>query len=421
MIDLSCATYRLPQPVLAILPIVHNVMLKLMAPMLIAGIITTISAADAAPPALFFYPPPVQLPDGSVISSPVTFSVPQITTLFPEIEEMAGVALIVNWSQLCPKSDECDFSMIDQTLSYWGARGKKVILAVATVGYPYRSLEGGKPHYANATPEWVLDKVTTYQAETSALGHVDNQLKTTVRFPSYADPNLAKLITALVQKLGRYDGNPVVAQVRISTGFLTEDNPSPAGPKWLIPGYTDLDWIGYCHQMTQIFTKVFHRSQLEFDFGVVALAYERGSPSTRHAVDHFVDELIAHKIFLAFDGLQSSTAGAVDQGQTKKEQEVPRILYYLKRANAAYHGAGLEEMEPISADRMQDIDALEHAIQAVQPSRLVMFSVSAGALNRERRGTNSKNQLATQWLDAQPNGPAANTHLHQLLSQLGYH
>jgi len=332
---------------------------------------------------------------------------------------MAGVVLIINWSQLCPTPDRCDFSIVEQVLSYWRTRGKRVILAVATVGYPYRSVEGGNPHYVSATPDWVLDQIQTYSADSLALGRIGNQTRATVRFPSYSDPRFAKLIAALVQQLSRFDGHVALSQIRISTGFLTEDNPSPAGPKWLIPGYTDLDWVAYCRQMANLFERNFHQTQLEFDFGVVALAYQRGGPAERLAVDRLVDHLIAQKTFLAFDGLQSSMVTSISP-RAKQEDEVPRIVHYLKIAGDKYNGAGLEAMVPISDDRMQDVKSLVAVVKALKPSRLVLFPEAAGSLNRERRGANEQNATATQWLDVQPNAATANAHIHELLISLGY-
>jgi hypothetical protein len=382
----------------------------------LALIVASTAPAAATPPQLFFYPPPVQLADNSVISSPVTFSADQITTLFPEIDEMSGVVLLINWSQLCPDPDKCDFSLIDQVLSYWGARGKKVILGVATVGYPYRSVEGGKAHYVSATPDWVLDQIDTYVMDSLTLGWIDNQTSKRSRFPSYADPRFAKLIAVLVHRLARYDGNPAISQIRISTGFLTEDN---SGPRWFIPNYTDLDWTGYCRQMANLFQREFHRSQLELDLGLLGLVYQRGGPKERAAVDQLMAELIAQKTFLAFDGLQSSTIDALDP-RAKQDDEEPRILYYLKLAGAKYGGLGLEAMEPISDDRMQDVKSLAAVVKALKPSRLVLFPDAAGSLSRERRGTSPQNALATGWLDVQPNAASANAHIHELLTSLGY-
>ncbi|HUZ64016.1 MAG TPA: hypothetical protein VMU82_09950, partial [Acetobacteraceae bacterium] len=99
-------------------------------------------AAGFAPPQLFFYPPPYQLADGSLVASPVTVAAAQITTQFPRIREMSGVALLVYWSRLCPTAGRCDFSLIDKVLRYWGARGKKVVLGVATVGFPIKTMHG---------------------------------------------------------------------------------------------------------------------------------------------------------------------------------------------------------------------------------------------------------------------------------------
>lgn len=409
---------RMPLPSLAhaTLSLIRKAVCGLVFSMLIATSIAT----SASRPALFFYPPPFQLIDGSVISSPVTFSVEQITNLFPKIEEMSGVALLLNWSQVCLTPQQCDFTIIERVLSYWASRNKKVILGVSTIGYPYRTIAAGSPHFESATPDWVLDEVDTYSAEIGTLGRVDNKTTTIERFPSYADPKYRDRIKELVHKLKRFDGHPGISQIRISTGFLTEDNPSPAGPTWLIQGYTDLDWIKYCDEMAVLFEGAFKRSQLEFDLGVVALAYQRGGPIERAAVDRLIENLLAHHVLLAFNGLESGMASIVDNNDQNKSAEVPRIIHYLKIAQRKYDGAGLEALAPITADRLQDIIAIIRIIKVLRPSRLVLFFEVPGSLDRERNGPSARNASATQWLDAQPTAASANSHIHELLTGIGY-
>src|ERR1700730_8142672 len=92
-------------------------------------------------PQLFFYPPARRLSDGSESGGIVTLDPLQITSNFPAIPQMSGVVLVVIWSSLCPQADHCDFSPIDQVLDFWGARNKKVILNVATVGPPVKVLD----------------------------------------------------------------------------------------------------------------------------------------------------------------------------------------------------------------------------------------------------------------------------------------
>src|SRR5579864_5029408 len=113
----------------------------------------------AGRPALFFYSPPFRPAGSLTLRSPPTLSADQITTLFPAIPEMSGVVLMVYWSTLCPQADSCDFSLIDKTLDYWGRRGKKVLLAVATMGFPDSLPVHGTETLVGATPDWVLAKV----------------------------------------------------------------------------------------------------------------------------------------------------------------------------------------------------------------------------------------------------------------------
>ena len=375
-------------------------------------------AAPSATPQLYFYPPPIKTADGSLTASVPSLSVEQITTQFPAVPEMAGVSMIVNWSQLCPAGPKCDLSMIDQVLHYWSDRGKKVILAVATVGFPYKVMRGTEAYYQSATPDWVLDQVNTYSAPVKGFGRIHNSLDTVARFPSYADPRFTRLITQLVQQLSRLDGNPAIAEIRISTGLLTEDNPSPAGPRWLIPNYTDLDWIQYCEQMVSIYYSNFHKSQLEFDLGFVSLAYARGGTAEKRGADQLMDRMIQHHIFLAYDGLRSSTIGDAAPNMQSRDG-VSRSLYYLM--DAQQHGCeiGLEG-GPLSAAFMQDVDAIAKTIRLIKPTRLVLWATEAATLNDERYGHNQSNASTLEWLAAQPTAAVESAHLHRLLQAVGF-
>jgi hypothetical protein len=371
----------------------------------------------AAAPAIFFYPPPLKLADGSTVATVPTLSAAEITTLFPAVPEMSGVVLIVNWSQLCPAANDCDFSIIDQVLAYWAQRKKMVVLAVATVGFPYKVLEQGQARYESATPQWVLDQVTTYEAPTQGFGRIHNDRNTVARFPYYADPRFASLIGQLVHKLARYDGSPTIAQIRVSTGLLTEDNPSPAGPRWLIPGYRDLDWIEYCREMVDLYLKEFHHSQLEFDLGFTSLAYARGGPEVKRAVDRLYAHFIVNRLFIGYNGLRSTTLGMLSPAADPRTG-VPRGLQYLLKAQKDGCAIGLEG-GPLTADFMQDIGSIAETVQRIHPSRLVLWATEAAVLNKERSGANITNETALEWLSSQPNSPLESTHVHLLLTRIG--
>ena len=122
-----------------------------------------------ASPPLFVYPGPYRFADGRALTSPQTMDAGQITTGIPDVPALAGVVLMVYWSTICP-TPACDFSLIAKTIGYWHARGKHVVLAVATNGFPIRVKSAGPGDIEGATPEWVMRQIKTYSFSSRVLG-----------------------------------------------------------------------------------------------------------------------------------------------------------------------------------------------------------------------------------------------------------
>lgn len=144
-------------------------------------------------PELYFYPAAYKLADGSLTGDILTVAPEQITTQFPVVREMSGVVMKLYWSELCPTANSCNFSIIDTALAYWGARNKKVVLQVSTMGPPIKVIENGNARFVTQTPSWVLQQVDTYPARAETLGQIkgfDNEnghsIVDTV-YPSYRD------------------------------------------------------------------------------------------------------------------------------------------------------------------------------------------------------------------------------------------
>ncbi|MGH9961833.1 MAG: hypothetical protein ACREBC_32670, partial [Pyrinomonadaceae bacterium] len=258
----------------------------------------------------------------------MTIDTRQITLDFPAIDEMSGVALIVYWSQMCPSRFLCDFSLIDTVVDYWSRRSKRVILGVATVGYPI--LVNDEDSYETATPDWVLQDLRTYSSWASAIGSKGDRPYVYATFPSYGDPRFVDYVRDLVKRLAKYDGYLGISYVRISTGILTEDFPSFRGFKWEIAGFGDLKWLDYCRRIVDIYLAHFRRSALEFDISYLSWAYVRGAPNVKAAVDQFIDYLISKRIFLAYNGLSSDSLALLEHPDPKNGDW--RSLYYIRRA-----------------------------------------------------------------------------------------
>ena len=351
------------------------------------------------------------------MSSPVTFSADQIGPAFPVVDDMAGVALLVTWSQLCPTEDRCDYSLIDSALDYWGARGKQVVIGVATVGFPYR-IANAAARVADATPGWVLDEVATYRSSSLVLGQ---RTRVQARFPFYSDPKFLAEVSALVAQLGRYDGHPGIAQIRISTGLLTEDNPSPAGLDYMIPGFGDQEWLIYCRGMADLFRHTFIKTQLEFDIGRLAIAHDDGSHLTKVAIDAFMQSLIASHVMIAFNGLRSTTITALrrtDELALGPSDGVSYALRILQQARRKGDGTGLEFFAPSTDPTMQDRAAILSVVRELNPSRIVVFSTEA-AMVQYQRGAHSKSEGdAMAWIRSQPAWIATSANSESFLREL---
>jgi hypothetical protein len=388
-----------------------------------------VNTASSTVPALYFYPAPYKLANGSLLPTHLTVAPEQITTLFPVIREMSGVTLVIPWSELCPVANHCNFSIIDKTLSYWGPRKKKVILNVSTMGPPIKTIENGRPRFVSETPEWVLQDVSTYLAQTATFGvipgfEVENGLShmDTV-YPTFGDPRFVSHVASLVRALGKkYDGNPVLSYVRISSGKVGEENPIPPGSSGLIadqriPGFSTMGWIQYCEQMTNLYEVAFHRTQLEFDISFLPVAYVRGSPSERAAIDTFIKRLQEHNIFIAFNGLESADINLFDDTTSGPGQS----LRYLMQAKRQGKPIGLEGQSPMAFRRMQDVSAIAKVVRAVAPNRLVFFGLDAGAVNHLREGSNPSNATTEEFMSRQKQTIDEIGRLdQQLLELLGY-
>jgi hypothetical protein len=347
---------------------------------------TTTGVADV--PALYFYPPPAIMADGTRAWTPLTLNAEQITTQFPVIQEMSGVSLLIDWNQIEPQHDQFDFSIIDRALAYWGAKGKKVILGVGTVGFPFRNAAGSLD---SATPDWVLHEISTFQQDSMVLpwSPVPAKNHTLATMPSYWDPKFVDETRRLVEKLAaRYDGNPALAYVRIGTGMLGEDNATLDGLKATMPGWSKLNWVHYCQQMADIYAGAFHRSQLEFDEGWIPIIEAIGTPAEQAAARAFSKSLNDRHVFRAFNGLESQDFSIWQQGDaptvTLWHRCILTDLRELKAAKEAGCGIGLES--GTFRETLWDVDAIANVVKAIEPDRLVLFNDVPSLLRHDREG-----------------------------------
>ena len=363
-----------------------------------------------ARPALFFYPPPWTFPDGSVISSPLTVSEAQATTLFPAIREMSGVVVIVNWSAVCPLSAQCDFTMVDRIIDYWHSRGKQIVLCFATVGFPTRTWTAAGATYQSATPDWVLQNVDTYSAIVPRLGGGGTMA---MKFPAYSDRRFISLVQTFVHQLKRFDGRPGLAELRMSLGLLGEDNPNPVGAlRYQFPNFGHGDWLSYCRTIVAMFRREITHSKLEVDLGVIGWIAAIGSPTERVSASNLIQELVAARVFLAFDGLDDTSAQRL--GHPPRDG-IDVNLQALVDAHRSGGEIGLEAIGPITASAMQNPGQIIQAVSLAKPDRLVFFSILPAVINKQRDGASEANRTASDFLRVQPTADTSEQHAYQLM------
>ena len=162
-------------------------------------------------------------------------------------------------------------------------------------------------HVQNATPDWVLAQVKTYPVSTEVMGTNPMGETAVSQFPDFRDPKFLQLTSALVRDLAqRYDGNPTIAQVRIGTGLLGEENPIVGG----VPGYTTMpnfqepQWLAFCLETVHQYQSAFHKSELEFDISRLGFTRALGTGTDQVFADVFA-ELVASRLFIAYNGLEA--------------------------------------------------------------------------------------------------------------------
>jgi hypothetical protein len=234
-------------------------------------------------------------------------------------------------------------------------------------------------------------------------------------YPDFRDPRFTDEVGALVRELAaRYDGNPTVAQVRIGTGVMAEDN-VPISLSAPMPGFTEDMWIQYSRRVIALYLAAFHRLELEFDISRLPWVYAIGSAHDKAAADDLVGYLLRNKVFLAFNGLESADLGRLRAPAPR--DGIARSLYYLQMYKRSGGRIGLEAISTELDPKMTDFNSVLETVKAVEPNRLVFMNLLASAINYKLHGPNPQNSiigiLGIRQAEILDKG-------QQLLLQLGY-
>ncbi len=317
---------------------------------------------------VFLYPPAHKWPSGRRPISSMALDLAQITTEVMLPPEAAGVALGFFWDTISTGPNTYDYSLIDQALDYWGRRGKKVIMSVATFGFEYRA-NGETDPLRTPTPDWVMRRVSTFHHQTRVLGAIGEPDVNAI-YPDFRDERFVALGAELAHRLAaRYDGNPTIAQWRIATGMGGEDNNSVGNLNHPMANYNEAEWVTYTERAVQPFYDAFRRTQIEFDIGRLSGIARLGDAAMKARVQRIIDGLRAHNVFFAFDGLQTATLDAVRDPRNP----VHLVMEELQGYQAAGGQIGLEAVSPFFNPRMRDADAMMEVIRVMRPRRLVFF------------------------------------------------
>lgn len=338
--------------------------------LVLLGLCAATKVSAAAPPPLFLYPLPYRFADGHVLGSPQTMAAAQITGGVPAVPQASGVVLMVYWSTLCPRQGGCDFGLIDDTLRYWRQRHRRVVLDVATEGFPMSTPAGMQ----GATPGWALAKIRTYVLPTRLLGQGSPQVRATM--PDFTDDRYVTEVAGLVRLLRRYDGNPAISQIRVGTGLMGEDNPLIGPVMAPVAGFTEQAWLAYTRRVAALYFAAFRRTELEFDIGRLSWLAARGSAADKEAVDQFVTQLLRHRVLLAFDGLGLECLRQIEHPDPRNG--IGQSLRYLQNYRSRGGRIGLEAIGHAAAPQMRDVQAVAQVVRRIEPDRLVLFTDAEG-------------------------------------------
>jgi hypothetical protein len=370
------------------------------------------------------------------------------TTDFPVVEGMSGVAFAIQWSQLCPVENQCNFAIIDRVLDYWHAAGRKVILSVAPIFAPMEKFGPGGHSFVPGTPDWVLQRVATFQSESnnfigfySDWKDLANNPSVTFTFPRYDDARYVAELSKLIRELGaRYDGHPAISYVRIAAGKGGEDN--PIGRTGQMPGFSNYLWIDYTRKVMEAYVASFHKSRLEFDMlwtGIVESGAKNGTPITpaeQEEARRFLDEVVAKGVFVTFDGGPAPIKSVA--GATAAHAEGVSCTGFSPAPDASTDAVTAAPFAVVEGWRQRgipfgfEVAALSNPcdnprltrtiLQRYRPSRVIFFADWAALINYHRNGLNPQNQwevdAATSWFVPWTNAAELPAHRLQAKPQI---
>lgn len=171
---------------------------------------------------------------------------------------LSGPVFHFPWAQLEPNKNQLDTKVLDNVLSLWSGRKKKIILLI-------KIASGGaeKNPWANSsTPKWVYAE--------GAKSVIVTVKGITQQIPLYWDPIFQQEYQRFLNLFARrYDGNPSIEFIIVGPGvFGTTRVVYPKDIKiFRKVGYTDQVWYEAIDKIQQLYQQAFHKTPLALGMG----------------------------------------------------------------------------------------------------------------------------------------------------------
>ena len=363
---------------------------------------TAIARAAGTILPVYFYPPSHRYADGTTLGSATVFDLAQITTAMQLPPWAAGVSFGLQWSTISRGRGQVDFSIIDAALDYWGRRGKKVLLGIATSALPSHigSLSGP---FDVGVPPWAMGQIATYRHKTRVTGRASGEPDADVDLPDWRDERFVQLSAELIRAMGRYDGHPTIETWRMGFGPGGEDNGIVGplnNPTWM-PAYREEQWVDYVRKIAAIYLTTFRRTRLEFDLGRLSGIARVSPPPVRAKVQAHLDQMRAGHVMLGFTGLSSGTIDDVEDTTRPTHLLFAQMMDYQARGGSLC----LEAYSPMFSPRMANVPAMMQVIRRLRPERLVLFYDMAQDLSdRQHMANRQGTPAALAFADALTRG-----------------
>ncbi|MFA5689270.1 MAG: beta-galactosidase [Kiritimatiellales bacterium] len=313
-----------------------------------------------------------------------------LTTLFPDIEEVDGMMLIIYWSVIEPEPGVYRWEIIDEVIDYWKERGKTVAICIAPWAIPvaFSDAWGG---VQDAFPAWARKEVKYYESSVNIMGNLFEGQKAPLAVPLFLDGKYREHLTRLITGFGkRYDGNPSIAFVRVGIGHIGEETfpvttVGSSSRHWTkeifqeaaADGATPETWYDYCIWLCGQYRLAFKTTPLSINMILAGYVYKTDAAQFMQA-DRFLDYCLIHGIMMGNNGLSDATLSDIEN-----MEQSPRATYWLLKR---YSDAGFPVENEMKAPPQTETnaDAMLKAVELVRPRYINLFGPHIGVIKAFR-------------------------------------